>query len=136
MDYFLISDVLLPLVRDVQVRDFNAGPRCAVQLTMASFAAIERVRAPRCPIPLPQQRPFGPDLPYEGWDDMAPLLAVEGSCGLRTLARGRGTLRATSSRASRVIGYRVQTRIYLSSSRRQSRRFLNTREPPTWPRRG
>ena len=66
LDFFLLSDVLLPLIRKVDVRDFNARPHCAVQLTMASFDAIERVRVPRCPAPLPQQRPHGPDLRYDG----------------------------------------------------------------------
>ena len=66
LDYFLISDVLLPVIRNVQVRGLGARPHCAVQLTMASFAAIERVRVSRCPVPLPQQRPVGPDLPYSG----------------------------------------------------------------------
>ena len=82
LDFFLLSDVLLPLIRRVDVRDFNARPHCAVQLTMASFAAIERVRVPRCPVPLPQQRPFGPDLPYTGWEDMPAVLAEADPSGL------------------------------------------------------
>ena len=88
LDFFL-SDVLLPLIRRVDVRDFNARAHCAVQLTMASFAAIERVRVPRCPVSLPQQRPFGPDLPHTGWEDMPAVLADSDPSGLRNVGPRR-----------------------------------------------
>ena len=51
---------------------------------------MEPVRAPVGPVPFPTDRPFGPDLEFDGWADLAPMLNPQNQGAIRTLATADG----------------------------------------------
>ena len=46
LDFFVVSDVLVPLVKNVQTLDIGARPHQLVKLTMSSFARLPKVWVP------------------------------------------------------------------------------------------
>ena len=69
LEFFLVSDSLVGLIRDVRVIELKPRPHVPVRLRFKSFRYITTVRVPFKTNPLPADRPFGPDV-FHDWSEM------------------------------------------------------------------
>ena len=91
LDFFLLSDVLVPLIRRLEALDLHMPSHKAIRLTLANYATIPLIRVPRCPRPLPASRPQGPNPRFEEWSAMSPLLDPTQHESIMAIARGNRT---------------------------------------------
>ena len=73
LDYFMVAEPLLPLVKDIRVVPIKPNPCMPVVLRLWSYHHLPPVRVPIKPLALPLDRPYGPDVEQD-WASRQPLL--------------------------------------------------------------